>query len=80
MKFTDTLSKVVKTEAIVLRNGKKHKILNEEIVPGDIVFIKAGDKVPADIRLFDLSHLKIEEAALTGESVPVIKKLKNLRV
>ena len=57
----------------VRRNGQVVQIKSEEIVPGDIVLLEAGDAVPADMRLIEASSLKIEEASLTGESVPVEK-------
>jgi len=57
----------------VLRDGELIKIRSEELVAGDVVLLEAGDIVPADMRLFESSSLKIEEAALTGESVPVEK-------
>lgn len=57
----------------VRRNGEAVQISNEEVVPGDIVILEAGDFVPADMRLLESASLKIEEAALTGESVPVDK-------
>lgn len=58
----------------VLREGKLQKIASSQLVPGDIVVLEAGDYVPADIRLIESVNLKIEEAALTGESVSVEKK------
>lgn len=57
----------------VLRNGEIKQIQSELIVPGDIVIIEAGDYIPADLRLFETVNLKIDESALTGESVPVEK-------
>ena len=57
----------------VIRNGKKEVISAKKLVIGDIVFIEAGDIVPADLRLFETSQLQISEAALTGESVPSYK-------
>ncbi len=57
----------------VLRDGKQVTVLSEELVPGDVVILEAGDAVPADGRLLESASLKIEEAALTGESVPVNK-------
>ncbi|MBE6541264.1 MAG: calcium-translocating P-type ATPase, PMCA-type [Ruminococcaceae bacterium] len=62
----------------VLRNGETVIIKSEDIVPGDIVFLEAGDAVPADGRIIDSASLKIEEAALTGESVPVNKLIDTL--
>lgn len=59
--------------AKVKRDGHTQSIKSEEIVPGDIVLLEAGDIVPADLRLIESNSLKIEEAALTGESVPVEK-------
>lgn len=58
----------------VLRDGKLQKIASSQLVPGDIVVLEAGDYVPADIRLIESVNLKIEEAALTGESVSVEKQ------
>ncbi|HEX1948540.1 TPA: HAD-IC family P-type ATPase, partial [Streptococcus pneumoniae] len=61
--------------ARVLRDGHMAEIDSKELVPGDIVALEAGDVVPADLRLLEANSLKIEEAALTGESVPVEKDL-----
>ena len=62
----------------VLRDGKQVTVLSEELVPGDVVILEAGDAVPADGRLLESASLKIEEAALTGESVPVNKVVEAL--
>ncbi|CAI5760226.1 unnamed protein product [Candida verbasci] len=59
--------------ARVLRNGVEQNINAEDVVPGDIVFIKVGDTVPADLRLIDTLNLETDEAMLTGESLPVAK-------
>ena len=56
--------------ADVLRDGKRAVISAEALVPGDVVYIRAGDVVPADLRLLESMHLQAEESALTGESVP----------
>lgn len=60
--------------ARVTRNGEDLSIAAEEVVPGDIVHIKVGDTVPADLRLIDTMNLETDEALLTGESLPVAKK------
>lgn len=57
----------------VMRDGVLAVIKSEELVPGDVIHVEAGDSVPADCRLLECASLKIEEAALTGESVPVLK-------
>ena len=59
--------------AKVIRDGKVVNIKSEELVIGDVVLLDAGDAVPCDMRLFECASLKIEEAALTGESGPVTK-------
>lgn len=57
----------------VLRDGKMAVLHSDELVPGDVVLLETGDAVPADGRIIESASLKIEEAALTGESVPVNK-------
>ncbi|MEA3292669.1 MAG: cation-transporting P-type ATPase, partial [Pseudomonadota bacterium] len=69
----DALSRVMTSEATVLRAGEKMRISALVLVPGDIVFLQSGDKVPADLRLLRSRELQIDESALTGESVPVEK-------
>ncbi|KRK90109.1 calcium-translocating P-type ATPase, PMCA-type [Lentilactobacillus sunkii] len=71
----DSLKEMSAPMATVLRNNQSKSVKSEEIVPGDIVLLEAGDVVPADIRLTEANSLKIEEAALTGESVPVDKQV-----
>ena len=58
---------------IVLRNGKKEKVLAKDLVPGDIVYLEAGNIIPADIRWLEEHDILVDESALTGESVPVEK-------
>ncbi len=67
------LKKLAAPEAQVLRGGSRRTVPGPELVPGDIVFIEAGNFVPADLRLVEAVNLRLEEAALTGESVPVQK-------
>ena len=67
------LKKMASPEAQVLRDGHRVSVPARELVPGDIVFLETGNFVPADVRLLEAVNLKIEEAALTGESVPVEK-------
>ena len=69
----DALSKALITEANVLRSDEKQRINAQLLVPGDIVLLQSGDKVPADIRLLQSRELQVDESALTGESVPVQK-------
>ncbi|MFW6005805.1 MAG: HAD-IC family P-type ATPase, partial [Desulfonatronovibrionaceae bacterium] len=72
-KSLDSIKNMLAPRAVVMRGGRKENIPADEIVPGDIVLLKAGDKVPADIRILDAWDLQIDESALTGESVPVSK-------
>lgn len=72
-KALDALKKMSLPITKVRRNGHVEQVASEELVPGDIVLLDAGDFVPADLRLISASSLKIEEAALTGESVPTEK-------
>ena len=67
------LKKMASPEAQVMRDGHRVSVPARELVPGDIVFLETGNFVPADVRLLEAVNLKIEEAALTGESVPVEK-------
>lgn len=74
-KAIESLGKSISKEANVIRDGKRQRIPASQLTIGDIVFLQSGDKVPADIRLIQVRELQIDESALTGESVPVIKTL-----
>lgn len=64
-----------KTQAVAIRDGVEEVIVDEEVVPGDVIVLREGDKVPADARLFEIKNLRVDESALTGESVPVSKTI-----
>lgn len=69
-KALEALKKLSTPKAVVKRDGELKEIPSEEVVPGDIIILDAGRYVPADLRLIETANLKIEESALTGESVP----------
>ena len=71
----EAIRKMLSLEATVIRNGRRASIQSEQLVPGDIVSLVSGDRVPADIRLIDENNLSIDESALTGESQPVAKHI-----
>lgn len=73
-----SLAKAVMTETTVVRDGQRLQIPSYDLVPGDIVLLSSGDKVPADLRLVQVRQLQIDESALTGESVPVEKQIAGL--
>jgi magnesium-transporting ATPase (P-type) len=72
-KAIKALSAMAPLDAIVIRNGRERTVPAFELVPGEVVLLKSGDKVPADLRLIEERSLMVEEAALTGESMPVEK-------
>lgn len=74
------LARTMTSEATVVRAGEKQRIPSTELVPGDIVLLQSGDKVPADLRLLRCRELEIDESALTGESVPVPKRAVHLQL
>ncbi|MBN0986747.1 cation-transporting P-type ATPase [Amphritea pacifica] len=73
-KAIDAVRNMLSQQAVVIRNGHRQQVPAEQLVPGDIVFIQSGDRVPADLHLHKLKALNIDEALLTGESVPVSKQ------
>jgi cation-transporting P-type ATPase F len=73
LKAIDALARAMVSEALVIRNGERQKVPAQDLVPGDIVLIQSGDKVPADMRLVKARELRIDESTLTGESVSVQK-------
>src|SRR5262245_60463637 len=72
-KALDSIRNMLSAEARTIRDGETRMISAEELVPGDVVLLESGDKVPADLRLAEVKNLRTEEAALTGESVPADK-------
>src|SRR5689334_15131961 len=72
-KALDSIRNMLSAEARTLRGGETRLIPAEQLVPGDVVLLESGDKIPADLRLADVKNLRTEEAALTGESVPADK-------
>lgn len=77
-KSLEALKKLTTHKAKVIREGEKIEIDASDLVPGDIVIVEDGDYVPADIRIIEAVNLKVEEAGLTGESVPVEKNIEIL--
>ena len=78
LKAIEALARAMEGVATVVRAGEKEKIPAFELVPGDIVLLQSGDKVPTDLRLLHSRELQIDESALTGESVPVQKQPERL--
>ncbi|MBQ4340068.1 MAG: HAD-IC family P-type ATPase, partial [Firmicutes bacterium] len=72
-KAIEALQEITAATSKVLRDGKQMVVKSEDLVPGDVIVLEAGDAVPADARIIECASMKIEEAALTGESVPVTK-------
>jgi cation-transporting ATPase F len=69
----EALAEMTQTQAVVMRAGRRTVIDSRGVVPGDLIVLEAGDKVPADLRLIDVHDLRVDESALTGESMPVDK-------
>ena len=74
-KAIDAIRNMLSPQATVSRDGTRTTLPAEQLVPGDVVFIQSGDKVPADVRLLTSKNLRVDEASLTGESVPVEKTI-----
>jgi magnesium-transporting ATPase (P-type) len=72
-KAIEALSRLVQSETFVRRGGRRRRVGSDQLVPGDVVLLQSGDRVPADLRLTAARSLQIDESALTGESVPVHK-------
>lgn len=77
-KSMEALKKLTAPEATVVRSGREERVSADQLVPGDIILLETGDKIPADLRLGSTINLEIEESTLTGESVPVKKNQKTL--
>ena len=74
-KAMEAIRQMLAPRASVLRGGERHTVEGEKLVPGDVVLLEAGDKVPAELRLLQTHGLQIQEAILTGESLPVEKRI-----
>lgn len=78
-KAIEALKKLAAPRAKVIRDGTEYEVDSRELVPGDIILLETGDKVPADARLFEIFRLEVDESSLTGESVPVVKNLEPVK-
>ena len=74
-KAAEALRNMLSSDAVVIRDGQTTKVSGQDIVPGDIVLLELGDRVPADLRMVEVVNLACAEAALTGESVPIEKTI-----
>jgi len=79
-KAAEALKAMLSSDAIVVRDGTEVKVPAQEIVPGDVVMLGLGDKIPADLRMIECGNLACAEAALTGESVPIDKMVAAIEV
>ncbi|MFC1685638.1 cation-translocating P-type ATPase [Nanoarchaeota archaeon] len=78
-KAIQELQKLFVRKVRVMRSGKLHEILATELVPGDIIHLESGDKIAGDARLLTIENLEINEAVLTGESIPISKNMESLK-
>jgi Mg2+-importing ATPase len=74
-KVVEKLQSMIALKSFVLRDGKQQEIVSSDIVPGDVLLLKAGDMIPADCLLIEANELHANEASLTGESYPVVKQV-----
>jgi P-type Ca2+ transporter type 2C len=74
----DALQKLAAPIARVIRDGHVYQVVAEKLVPGDVIILEAGDRVPADCRLLEAANLEVEESSLTGENLPVRKHIRCL--
>jgi P-type E1-E2 ATPase len=74
-KAAEAIKAMLSSTANVMRAGKKYSLDADQLVPGDIVYVKSGDKIPADMRMVEVTNLQVLEAMLTGESNPISKNL-----
>ncbi|MDH5201362.1 MAG: HAD-IC family P-type ATPase, partial [Candidatus Bathyarchaeota archaeon] len=72
-KAVEALKKMVAPQVLVMRGGRESSIDSKDLVPGDVVLLEAGSRIPSDSRLLEVANLQVDEAALTGESRPVTK-------
>ncbi|MGD8957680.1 MAG: cation-transporting P-type ATPase [Chromatiaceae bacterium] len=78
-KALEAVRNLLSLKATVIRDGHRHTVPAEEVVPGDLVFLQSGDRVPADLRLVTIRELRVDEAILTGESMPSSKRVDPVR-
>ncbi len=74
----EALRNMMVQECLVLRSGNQRRLPARELVPGDLVVLEGGDKIPADVRFIEVSNIHVDESSLTGESVPVKKSIDSL--
>lgn len=74
----ELLQRVIQIKARVVRDGREKEVPAEELVPGDVVLLESGNRVPADLRLFEVKNLEVEETLLTGEPYPISKSVEAL--
>ena len=78
-KSLDALKKMTVPETLVVRDGRQKKIQSTQLVPGDVVLLESGDRIPADLRLVEVTEMRIQESVLTGESEAVEKNIEAIK-